>query len=57
MPAFSSGPSAFITELPSVAGGASLGRFADRCDADDASAVASADDGASCTSHPVAVVS
>jgi len=40
-----------------VAGGASLGRFADRCDADDASAVASADDGASCTSHPVAVVS
>jgi len=55
--AFSSRPSAFITELSSVAGGASLGRFADGGEAYDASAVASADDCASSTSHPVAVVS
>ena len=57
MPTFSSEPSAFITELSSVHIGASLGRFADGGDADDASAVASADDCASSTSHPVAVVS
>jgi len=38
-------------------GGASLGRLADGGDADDAGAVASADDCASSTSHPVAVVS
>ena len=36
MPAFSSGPSAFIKELSSAAGGASLGRLADGGDADDA---------------------
>jgi len=52
-----SGPSAFITELSSVPGGASLGRFANGGDMDDASAVASADDCASSTDHPVAVVS
>jgi len=37
-----------------VPGGASLGRLSDGGDADDAGAVASADDCASSTSHPVA---
>ena len=40
-----------------VHGGASLGRLADSGDADDAGAVASADDCASSISHPVAMVS
>jgi len=40
-----------------VHGGASLGRLADGSDADDAGAVASADDCASSASRPVAVVS
>jgi len=48
-PAFSSGPSAFITELSSVPGGASLVRLADGGDTDDAWAVASSDDWASST--------
>jgi len=54
MPVFSSGPSQCIHYVP---GGASLGRKADGGKADDAGAVASADDCASSTSHAVAVVS